>query len=286
VQHSMKIVGDAEGTGTTITFHADAEIFGDVGYDFNTLSERFREMAYLNKGLEIYFSDERTDQEKTFYFEGGITSFVRHLNRNRGVIHKQPICINKQQDSTIVEVAMQYNDGYAELIYTFANCINTVDGGTHLTGFRAALTRAMNDYARKNKLIKEDEPSLTGDDVREGLTAIISVKLSEPQFEGQTKGKLGNIEVKSIVESVVGDGLGLYLEEHPDDGKAGSGAQGPRFNHPQEQPGHGDTPRQAGGLLRKRPGFLRAFPGRGRLGRRLGQAGTEPALPGNPALTR
>jgi DNA gyrase subunit B len=220
VQHSMKIVGDAEGTGTTITFHADAEIFGDVGYDFNTLSERFREMAYLNKGLEIYFSDERTDQEKTFYFEGGITSFVRHLNRNRGVIHKQPICINKQQDSTIVEVAMQYNDGYAELIYTFANCINTVDGGTHLTGFRAALTRAMNDYARKNKLIKEDEPSLTGDDVREGLTAIISVKLSEPQFEGQTKGKLGNIEVKSIVESVVGDGLGLYLEEHPDDGKA------------------------------------------------------------------
>jgi DNA gyrase subunit B len=220
VQNSMKIVGDAQGTGTTITFHADAEIFGDIGYDFNTLSERFREMAYLNKGLEIYFRDERTDQEKTFYFEGGITSFVRHLNRNRGVIHKQPIYINKQQDSTIVEAALQYNDGYAESIYTFANCINTVDGGTHLTGFRAALTRAMNDYARKNKFIKEDDPSLTGDDVREGLTAIISVKLSEPQFEGQTKGKLGNIEVKSIVESVVSDGLGLYLEEHPDDGKA------------------------------------------------------------------
>jgi DNA gyrase subunit B len=220
VQNKMKIVADAPGTGTTITFHADAEIFGDIGYDFDTLSERFREMAYLNKGLEIYFRDERTDREKTFYFEGGITSFVRHLNRNRLVVHKQPIYINKQQDGTIVESAMQYNDGYAELIYTFANCINTVDGGTHLTGFRTALTRALNDYARKSKLIKEDDPSLTGEDVREGLTAIISVKLSEPQFEGQTKGKLGNIEVKSIVESVISDGLGLYLEEHPDEGKA------------------------------------------------------------------
>jgi DNA gyrase subunit B len=220
VQNGMKIIADAEGTGTTITFHADAEIFGDAGYDFKTLSDRFREMAYLNKGLEIYFYDERNDQEETFYFEGGITSFVRHLNRNRQVVNKTPIYINKAQDTTVVEVAMQYNDGYAELIYTFANCINTVDGGTHLTGFRSALTRALNDYAHKNKLIKEDDASLTGDDVREGLTAIISIKLAEPQFEGQTKGKLGNIEIKSVVESIVSDGLSLFLEEHPDDGKA------------------------------------------------------------------
>ncbi len=220
VQKKMSVVGKAEGTGTIITFHPDEEIFGSATFDFNTLAERFREMAYLNKGLEICFRDERTDQEKTFYFEGGITSFVRHLNRNRSVVHRQPIYIYKKEDNTIVEVAMQYNDGYAESIYTFANCINTIDGGTHLTGYRAALTRALNDYARKNKLIKEDEPSLSGDDVREGLTAIVSVKLSEPQFEGQTKGKLGNIEIKSIVESVVSEGLELFLEEHPDDGKA------------------------------------------------------------------
>jgi DNA gyrase subunit B len=220
VQNGMKIIADAEGTGTTITFHADAEIFGDAGYDFKTLSDRFREMAYLNKGLEIYFLDQRTDQEETFYFEGGITSFVRHLNRNRQVVNRLPIYISKAQETTVVEAALQYNDGYAELIYTFANCINTVDGGTHLTGFRGALTRALNDYARKNKLIKEDDPSLTGDDVREGLTAVLSIKLAEPQFEGQTKGKLGNIEIKSIVESIISDGLGLYLEEHPDDGKA------------------------------------------------------------------
>ncbi len=219
-QNKMSIVGKAEGTGTTITFHADAEIFGDIGYDFGTLAERLREMAYLNKGLEIYFKDERTDQEKTFYFEGGITSFVRHLNRNRIVVHKQPIYIYKKEDTTIVEVALQYNDGYAEAIYTFANCINTVDGGTHLTGFRAALTRVLNDYAHKSKLLKEGESNLSGDDVREGLTAIISVKLAEPQFEGQTKGKLGNIEIKGVVESIVGEGLGLYLEEHPDDGRA------------------------------------------------------------------
>jgi DNA gyrase subunit B len=219
-QNKVAVVGDAEGTGTTITFHADAEIFGDIGYDFGTLAERFREMAYLNKELEIYFKDERTDQEKTFYFEGGITSFVRHLNRNRTVVHKQPIYIYKKEDTTIVEVALQYNDGYAEAIYTFANCINTVDGGTHLTGFRAALTRVLNDYAHKSKLLKEGESNLSGDDVREGLTAIISVKLAEPQFEGQTKGKLGNIEIKGVVESIVGEGLGLYLEEHPDDGRA------------------------------------------------------------------
>ena len=215
----VQVVGEASDTGTTITFTADEEIFGKAKYNFDVLSERLREMAYLNKGLEICFKDERKECEKTFYFEGGITSFVRHLNRNRVVRHRQPIYTSKTIDSTIVEAALQYNDGFAETIFSFANCVNTVDGGAHLTGFRTALTRVLNDYARKNKFLKEDEPNLTGDDVREGLTAIISVKLAEPQFEGQTKTKLGNAEIKGVVESAVGEGLSLYLEEHPDDAK-------------------------------------------------------------------
>jgi DNA gyrase subunit B len=212
-------VGEASETGTTITFLADEEIFGKTRYDFDTLSERLREMAYLNKGVEIFLSDERVDTEKTFYFEGGIASFVRHLNRNRVVRHRHPVYISKVVNSTIVEAALQYNDGFTESIFSFANCVNTADGGSHLTGFRTALTRVLNDYARKNKFIKEDEPNLTGEDVREGLTAVISVKLTEPQFEGQTKAKLGNAEVKGTVESAVGEGLSLYLEEHPDDFK-------------------------------------------------------------------
>jgi len=218
-QEEVKVVGEASDTGTTLTFLADKEIFDKVNYDFNTLSERLREMAYLNKELEICLKDERKDSEKTFYFEGGITSFVRHLNRNRVVRHRQPIYISKLVNSTIVEAALQYNDGFTESTLSFANCVNTMDGGSHLTGFRSALTRVLNDYAHKNKFLKEDEPNLTGEDVREGLTAIISVKLAEPQFEGQTKAKLGNIEVKGLVESAVGDGLSLYLEEHPDDAK-------------------------------------------------------------------
>jgi len=218
-QAEVTEVGEASGTGTTITFVADEGIFGKVSYDFDTLGERLREMAYLNKELEICLREERKDCEKTFYFEGGITSFVRHLNRNRVVRHHQPIYISKTANSTAVEAALQYNDGFADSTFSFANCVNTVDGGTHLTGFRSALTRVLNDYAHKNKLVKEDDPNLTGDDVREGLTAIISVKLAEPQFEGQTKAKLGNPEVKTLVESVVGEGLSLYLEEHPDDAK-------------------------------------------------------------------
>ena len=218
-QGEVTPVGQASDTGTTITFLADEEIFGKVSYDFNTLSQRIREMAYLNSGLEICLKDERKDNEMTFYFEGGITSFVDYLNRNREVRHRQPIYISKLVNSTIVEAALQYNDGFTESTYSFANCVNTVDGGTHLTGFRSALTRVLNDYARKNKFIKEEEPNLIGDDVREGLTAIISVKLAEPQFEGQIKARLGNAEVKSLVESAVGEGLSLYLEEHPDDAK-------------------------------------------------------------------
>jgi DNA gyrase subunit B len=217
----VNVIGEAKAddTGTTTTFLADKEIFTELTYDFDTISERLREMAYLNKGVEISLFDEEHDQERTFYFEGGITGFVRHLNRNRPVRHLVPIYITKSMDSTTIEVALQYNDGYSESVFSFANCVNTMDGGTHLTGFRSALTRVLNDYARKNKILKEDDPNLTGEDVREGLTAIISIKLPEPQFEGQTKGKLGNIEVKSQVESAVNEGLALYLEEHPDDSK-------------------------------------------------------------------
>jgi len=223
-QGPVKEIGQSSDTGTTITFYADEQIFGQATYDFDTISERIREMAYLNKGLEITIRDERSGdensyREQTFYFEGGITSFVRHLNRGRTVRHVQPIYIAREVNSTVVEASLQYNDGFTESVFSFANCVNTVDGGTHLTGFRSALTRVLNDYAHKNKLIKDDEPNLTGEDVREGLTAIISVKLHEPQFEGQTKGKLGNIEVKSQVESAVGEGLSIYLEEHPDDAK-------------------------------------------------------------------
>jgi len=216
-QGDVTVVSEAENTGLTTTFLADEEIFGQAKYDFNTLSERLREMAYLNKGLEISIRDERKDSEVTFYFEGGITSFVRHLNRNRIVRHRQPIYVSKTVNSTIIDAALQYNDGFTESIFSFANCVNTVDGGSHLTGFRAALTRVLNDYAHKNKLLKEDEPNLTGEDVREGLAAVISVKLTEPQFEGQTKAKLGNPDVKGVVESAVGEGLSLYCEEHPDD---------------------------------------------------------------------
>ncbi len=215
----MQEVGGTTDTGTVITFYADEEIFGKPRYDFELLSERIREMAYLNKGVEITLRDERRDRELTFYFDGGITSFVRHLNRGRTMRHPRPIYIAKEVNGTIAEVALQYNDGYTESVFSFANCVNTIDGGTHLTGFRSALTRVLNDYAHKNKLLKEEEPNLTGEDVREGLTAIISVKLHEPQFEGQTKAKLGNIEVKSQVESVVAEGLSVYLEEHPDEAK-------------------------------------------------------------------
>lgn len=218
-QGEVTEVGQATDTGTTITFLADKEIFDKVNYDFDTLSERLREMAYLNRGLEICFRDEKKDSEKTFYFEGGVTGFIRHLNRNRPVRHSRPIYISKLVNGMVVEAALQYNDGFSESTFSFANCVNTVDGGTHLTGFRSALTRILNDYAHKNKFLKEGESNLVGDDVREGLTAIISVKLAEPQFEGQTKAKLGNLEVKSLVEGAVGEGLSLYLEEHPDDAK-------------------------------------------------------------------
>ena len=209
----------AKGTGTETTFLADSQIFKTLDYKFGPLSQRLREMAFLTKGLKITFRDERTEQERSYYFEGGIISFVRRLNWTRKVLH-DPIHVEREVNGSVVEMAMQYTDGYAESIYAFANNINTVDGGTHLTGFRAALTRSINDYARKNSLLKESDPNFSGEDVREGLTAIISVKLTDPQFESQTKGKLGNAEVKGLVESVVSEALSTFLEEDPRSAKA------------------------------------------------------------------
>ena len=216
-QNKLTVVGTADNTGTTITFLPDETIFGESKCVYATLCDRIREMAYLNKRLEINLIDEQTSNESAFYFEGGISSFVRHLNRKRVTAHRHPIYVSKAVDSTVVEAAVQYNDGFTESVLSFANCVNTADGGSHLTGFRTALTRVLNDYAHKNKLIKEEDPNLTGEDAREGLTAVISVKLREPQFEGQTKAKLGNPEIKGIVESIVGEGLSMYFDEHPDD---------------------------------------------------------------------
>jgi len=213
-------VGKAKGTGTTTTFMPDLEIFtGGIDYRFNSLLQRFREMAFLTRGLTIHFQDQRHDDEMTFYFEGGIVSFVRYLNHSRKVLHA-PVYVGKQVDDTYIEVALQYTDSYAESVFAFANNINTVEGGTHLTGFRSALTRTLNDYARKQSLLKDNDPNFSGEEVREGLTAIISVKLRDPQFESQTKIKLGNAEVKGQVESVVNEALSAFLEENPRDAKA------------------------------------------------------------------
>jgi DNA gyrase subunit B len=205
--------------GTRTFFTPDATIFETLDYSWDTIATRLRESAYLNKGVWIRLSDERVDREKNFYFEGGVTSFVRHLNRRRDVLNPKPIHVERLVDGTSVEVALQYNDGFAENVLAFANNIHTVDGGTHVAGFRAALTGSLNDWARKSSTLSEKEANLTGDDVREGLTAVISVKLTDPQFEGQTKAKLGNADVKGIVQRIVTEGIIQHLEENPADGR-------------------------------------------------------------------
>ncbi len=206
--------------GTKVTFLPDSAIFGDIRYSVETLTQRLRELAFLNRGLKITLTDKLgKDKQLVFEYEGGIVSFVRYLDEAKKNINPDPIYIHAEKDNVDVEVALQYSDGYAENIFAFANNINTIEGGTHLVGFRAALTRTLNSYALANNLFKKEKFSLSGDDVREGLTAVISVKLSEPQFEGQTKTKLGNSEVKGIVETVVGDGLKEFLEENPAIGK-------------------------------------------------------------------
>ncbi len=206
-------------TGTKTTFKFDPEIFKDVEYRFETLAQRFREMAFVTRGVKIHFLDRRSGREVTFYFEGGITSFVRFLNRNRQVLHPV-VYVEKQIEGIGIEAAIQYTDAYTESVYSFANTINTVDGGTHLTGLRTAITRVINDYARKNGLLKESDPNFTGDDTREGLTAIVSIKHPDPQFESQTKVKLMNAEVQTYVQQVVGEAFATFLEENPSAARA------------------------------------------------------------------
>ena len=223
-------VGTYEGneSGTRVTFLANDQIFDEVNYHFDTMVNRMRELAFLNRGVRITVTDERpeTPLQKSFCYEGGIVSFVQHINRNKDVLHPEPIYIEarrnvpEKQESASLEVAMQYNDDYNENVFTFANNINTTEGGSHLVGFRTALTRVVNDYAKKYKYIKETDDGLKGEDVREGLTAIISVKLVEPQFEGQTKTKLGNAYIRTMVDNAVSSGLATYLEEHPQEAKS------------------------------------------------------------------
>ncbi|MGE6229808.1 DNA topoisomerase (ATP-hydrolyzing) subunit B [Paenibacillus chitinolyticus] len=215
-QYDLRIIGETEETGTTVTFTPDPEIFTETTeYDYEILQSRIRELAFLNKGIEINLIDERTDTSESFMYEGGIKSFVEHLNRNKEALHEPPIYVEGSKDNIQVEVAIQYNDSYTENIYSFANNINTHEGGTHESGFKSALTRILNDYARKTNAIKESGSNLSGDDVREGLAAIISVKIPEPQFEGQTKTKLGNSEVRGIVDSLFAEKLLEFLDENP-----------------------------------------------------------------------
>jgi DNA gyrase subunit B len=216
----LDIISDNDGHGTKTYFKPDSLIFEETEYDYDTLAQRLRELAFLNKGIRIVLSDRRTGKIEEFKYEGGIKSFVDYLNRNKETLHPEPIYVEGKKDDYSVEIALQYNDGYTESIFSFANNIDTVEGGTHLIGFKAALTRAFNDYSKKFGHLKENDKNLSGDDIREGLTAVISVKLSDPQFEGQTKTKLGNSEVRGIVDSIVGEGVENFLEENPGVGKA------------------------------------------------------------------
>ncbi len=221
-QEAVKSIGKAKDgeTGTTTTFKFDPMIFlNNLDYRFDTLSQRFREMAFVTRGTTIYFLDQRTNRELTFYFEGGITSFVRYLNRNRNLLHSV-VFVEKEIEGIGIEAAVQYTDAYTESVYSFANTINTIDGGTHLTGMRAALTRVINDYARKAGLLKDADPNFSGDDTREGLTAIVSIKHPDPQFESQTKVKLMNPEMQTYVQQVVGEGFVTFLEENPQAAKS------------------------------------------------------------------
>ncbi len=215
-QYDVRVIGDTDETGTQTNFKPDPEIFTETTvFDYDVLVGRIRELAFLNKGIEINLTDERTGMSDSFKYDGGIIEFVKHLNRNREALHETPIFVEGSRDNIQCEIAMQYNDSYSENLYSFANNINTHEGGTHESGFKSALTRIINDYARKMGFVKDSDSNLSGDDVREGLTAIISVKIPEPQFEGQTKTKLGNSEVRGIVESLFSEKLLQFLDENP-----------------------------------------------------------------------
>jgi DNA gyrase subunit B len=215
----LKVTGKADTTGTYIRFWPDPDVFEELGFHWDIVSHRLRELAFLNKGLTILLRDERIDLDYTFYFEGGISAFVKYLNRDKGWVNLRPLHVEREIDGNTVEVALQYNQGFTENVLAFANDINTVEGGSHVTGFRSALTSVLNKYARKINLMREQDPNLTGEDVREGLTAVISVKVREPQFEGQTKTKLGNSEVRGQVETVFSESFTQYLEENPPDAR-------------------------------------------------------------------
>jgi DNA gyrase subunit B len=215
----VKVVGKTDHTGTVVRFWPDPQIFPDTKFDREIIQHRLREMAYLNKRLEIALADESLGFTNTFYFEGGIVSFVRALNRDKAVINPHPFYVDREVEGTQVEIALQYNDTFVENVLAFANTIHTIEGGSHLTGFRSALTNVLNRYARKAGILKEQDPNLSGEDVREGLTAVISVKVLDPQFEGQTKGKLGNAEVQGHVSIALTEGMSQYLEENPGDGR-------------------------------------------------------------------
>ncbi|WP_294187054.1 DNA topoisomerase (ATP-hydrolyzing) subunit B [uncultured Clostridium sp.] len=213
-------IGSTEEHGTKVSFKPDIEIFEETEYDFEILANRLRELAFLNKGIRIVLTDKREeDKQEIYHYEGGIKEFVTYLNRNKEVLHPEPIYVEGERDGIIAEISLQYNDGYNENLYSFANNIDTIEGGTHLSGFKTALTRVINDYGKRFNHLKENDKNLSGDDIREGLTAVVSVKISEPQFEGQTKTKLGNSEVRSVVDSIVGEGVSTFLEENPNVGK-------------------------------------------------------------------
>ena len=217
--YKLKVIGDcdSEKTGTMVTFHPDPEIFEETVFDFHTLKHRFREIAFLTKGLKIIAKDNRGEEPKetVFHYEGGIREFVQYLNKSTTALYEEILYFEGTKDGVMVEVAMQHNDSYTENTYGFVNNITTPEGGTHVVGFRNALTKTFNEYARKNKLLKDSDANLSGEDIREGLTAIISVKIEDPQFEGQTKQKLGNSEARGAVDNIVANQLEIYLEQNP-----------------------------------------------------------------------
>jgi len=219
-EKALKQVGRTKSTGTKVTFRPDGEIFPEIEFSYDILAKRMRELAFLSRDVRITLADERTEQSDEFRYKGGIASFVQYLNQNKNILHRKVLYLDKSREDLEVEVALQYNDGYTENIYSYANNINTIEGGTHLSGFKAALTRTLNSYARNHNLLKEKDAPMSGDDVREGLTAVISVRVRQPQFEGQTKTKLGNSEISGLVESIVNEGLGAFLEENPTPARA------------------------------------------------------------------
>ncbi|MFD3155344.1 DNA topoisomerase (ATP-hydrolyzing) subunit B [Haloimpatiens sp. FM7330] len=215
VKTDLMNIGTTDKHGTIVYFSPDDEIFEEIDFDFDTLAQRLRELAFLNKGIKITFTDEREEKEEIFHYEGGIKSFVSYLNRNKQTLYDKPVYVEGFKDDYVVEIAFQHNDTYSENIFSFANNIDTVEGGTHLSGFKSALTRIINDYSKRFGFLKENDKNLSGEDIREGLTAVVSVKLTEPQFEGQTKTKLGNSEARGIVDSILNERVGIYLEENP-----------------------------------------------------------------------